>query len=679
MTLRALLVGLTGALFIAGFGYINNNIISLEPIESGHLLPVGVIGLMLLVLLAINPLLFLFRRRWAFRPAECAVVVSMMLVACSIPGRGLMEQFTTSLVMPMHWNKVNPSWRHNDLMGYVPPALLAADKQDDPEVVEAFIMGKGTPDRRIGLAEVPWEAWRKPLAFWLGLVALTGAAVLSLVLLVHRQWAEHEQLPFPIASFVATMVGREEGRAFGGVFRQRAFWLGFGFVFALRVWNGLYVWFPENLAAVPVRFNFSPLASCWPGLTRAPWGGSLFWPTVYPLVIGFSFFLATDVSFTLGISQFLFVPIAAALVSYGVEMQSSYMAGGPMGWHRSGAYLALAVMIAYIGRRYYTQAFKRAFLGHSEDPIEAHVAWACRILVAALILMTGLLISQGLDWTLAIGTVGLIVVMFLGVSRLSAETGMFLIHPRWQPLGVFLGLFGPYALGPEALVIIGLVCVVISLDPSQSLVAYFTNALRLSSRLKVPAARSGIVAGLTYAGCVALAVVVVLWAQYNYGCPKYNWTFERVPTMTFRPADDAVSNLVARGTLEESENLAPLQRLSRIQPETTYLWAAGTGFFLVLLVSSLRLRIPRWPLHPVLFLVWASYPMATLHHSFLLGWIIKVMVTKYGGQRAYHTCKPTMAGLIAGDLGGVFVFMIVGAIYYLVTGDPPLPYRVYPR
>ncbi len=679
MTLRAFLIGIAAALFIAGFGYINNHVILLEPLESGHLIPISVVGVLLLIMLVLNPLLFRIRRSLAFRPAEVGLIIALMLIACSIPGRGLMEQFTPSMIMPIHWNKTYPSWQRNKLLDYVPSAMFAADKQEGSDAVESFVMGKGTPSEDIGIGDVPWAAWRKPLMVWLPLVLLTSTASICLVLVVQKQWVEHEQLPYPIATFMSGLMERGSDSAVGRLFRSRMFWLGFGLIFALRFWNGLYTWMPQELVPIKVRFDFMPVSRLWPMALKAPWAGLLFRPTIYPLVVGFSFFLASDVALSLGLCQFLFIPIAAVFVSYGVEMHSSYMAGGAMGWHRAGAYMAFALMIFYMGRRYYTQVLRRAVGGSSSDQIESHVVWACRGLAVALVLMTAILVSQGLDWTIAIITVGLVMIMFLGVSRISAETGMFFIHPRWQPLGVFLGLFGAYALGPKALIIVGLVCVVLSLDPSQSLMAYFTNALRMSTRLKLNPAKTAATAWGTYAAGLALATVVVLWAQYNHGCTKYGWSFQRVPTMSFRPADTAVDSLEARGVREESENLTPIQRLTRIQPETKFLWAAGTGFALVLLTSWLRLRLPWWPLHPILFLVWSSYSAATLHHSFLLGWFIKVMATKYGGQQIYHRLKPTMAGLIAGDLFGVFVFMIVGAIYYMVTGDPPVLYRVYPR
>jgi hypothetical protein len=55
--------------------------------------------------------------------------------------------------------------------------------------------------------------------------------------------------------------------------------------------------------------------------------------------------------------------------------------------------------------------------------------------------------------------------------------------------------------------------------------------------------------------------------------------------------------------------------------------------------------------------------------SFMIGWIIKTLVNKYGGEKMYQSLKPFMIGVIAGDMAGQFVPMLAGTVYYLVTGD----------
>jgi len=81
MTARALIIGLIGAMFIAGFGYINDQVFGFESFTSGHLLPIIVVGLMFITMIILNPLLFRARRSWLLRPAEMTLVVVLMMGA----------------------------------------------------------------------------------------------------------------------------------------------------------------------------------------------------------------------------------------------------------------------------------------------------------------------------------------------------------------------------------------------------------------------------------------------------------------------------------------------------------------------------------------------------------------------------------------------------------------------
>jgi len=81
----------------------------------------------------------------------------------------------------------------------------------------------------------------------------------------------------------------------------------------------------------------------------------------------------------------------------------------------------------------------------------------------------------------------------------------------------------------------------------------------------------------------------------------------------------------------------------------------------------------------VMFLVWRTYPIANFSHSFLLGWLIKAAVTKFGGGKAYHRTVPLMIGVIAGDLLGGLIFNVHGVLHYFAVGAKlPSIYRIFP-
>jgi hypothetical protein len=115
-----------------------------------------------------------------------------------------------------------------------------------------------------------------------------------------------------------------------------------------------------------------------------------------------------------------------------------------------------------------------------------------------------------------------------------------------------------------------------------------------------------------------------------------------------------------------------------MSPKPSFLIPFGSAFLLVGLFTLLRHRYARFPLHPVLFLFGIIYEARMMGFSFLLGWLVKSLITRYGGARAYQRVKPLMIGLIAGELMAGLVPLLVGALYSVLAGRPPIPFRILP-
>jgi len=177
-----------------------------------------------------------------------------------------------------------------------------------------------------------------------------------------------------------------------------------------------------------------------------------------------------------------------------------------------------------------------------------------------------------------------------------------------------------------------------------------------------------------------LAVVIGLVATYDAGTPKQcRWSYDVLPKLPFQAIEPEILQLKGEGRLEEAETLPWYSRLSGLRPKKNALGAAGFGFLAVLVFSFLRLRPPKWPLHPVLFLVWVTWPMYVFSYSILLGWLVKKLSIRFGGYAVVKRLRPLMFGVISAEILGALIFMVVGAIYFLITGKPPVSYRYFPR
>ncbi len=695
MSVRAVILGLLGAMLIGVVAFLNDDVWVLSSFVGSHL-PAFVFGSLIVTAVVLNPLLYLVNRSWRLAPKELAVIVMMMLVACSIPSYGFLGTYVKSQIMPTDRYRTELGWQKNGLREYTPSHMLAAEGKYVPEFTDSGMTGAGERGEPISMDEVPWRFWSESLTTWVPLVVLMAVAAICLALIFHRQWSTAERLRYPIAEVARVFMEQDPDRASPSLFRSGGFWWGLGIVLFVRVSNGIYIWSDGNWIKIPMLLDFYPILWNSPSLFKAD--GMVWWwfaPRIFPTVIAIAFLLATDVSLSVGIAPIAFTAVSWVLLykfgySLAAANASDYMVGGVAIWQRFGSYLALAMVIGYTGRRYYSGVLKSALAMRARDGVEAYAAWACRILIVAVVLMMLILSWMGVPWPMAILTVLLVLLVFVGISRVNAESGLFINWSRWQPLGVLLGLFGAAAMGPRAIMIIGLVCVMFTAQPLESLMTFFMNGLRMCDRQKIGPARVARTAMGTYLLVLAIAIPVVLWAAHNYGVQRgrytHRWSTATMPYFYYDAGDKQVTELKIEGLLAKSESYSPTERLANMAVfETWKIWenkfvvAAGLGVVGVLGFSMIRLRNPRWPIHPMIFLVWGTRHTAEVSASFLLGWAIKSAVTKLGGLPAYKTARKFMFGAIAGDLSGALIFMLVGMINYTITGEVEKTYYFFPQ
>jgi hypothetical protein len=94
--------------------------------------------------------------------------------------------------------------------------------------------------------------------------------------------------------------------------------------------------------------------------------------------------------------------------------------------------------------------------------------------------------------------------------------------------------------------------------------------------------------------------------------------------------------------------------------------AMGAGAVVTVLLGAMRLRFWWWPFHPIGYLAAHTWVMYMYWSPFMIGWIAKTLVVRYGGLRLYRATVPLAIGFIAGDLTNEVLWGVVT----LVTGVP---------
>ncbi len=684
LTIRSVIIGLLFVAFVCSYTYFNDHVMR-QTMFVGNNMPISVYGLLVIFLVFFYPLLRRINRRLALTPAELAVILALTLASCAIPGANLLRLFTPTLLMPHRFAQTEPGWEKQKVMDLVPDGMLTDVKGDEERVLNGFARGLGEANRHISPAAVPWRAWKRPMLFWMPILLSLWIALIGLAVVVHRQWMDHEHLPYPLVTFTKALLPGADG-SMSPVFGNRLFWLGLIPVMLIHVYNYLVVWFPDYLlGAIPLGVDFSPLVKLFPTFDKGGGldlvGGPSF-RHLYFTVLAVAYFLPKDVSLSLGIGPFLWCIIAGLLTTYGIGT-TGWQGGWPFGIQRegmviTGAYFASLLVLLYTGRQYYAAVFKRAFGLRTRDAVEPAAVWGARVFMISLLLFVvySARVAQ-LDWPIAL-LLGLgLVAIYLVMGRLIAETGLFFIVVTGTPATVLWAFIGAKALGPQILLIIFMFCIVLFYDSREALMPYVVNALKLADDCKVKVGRTA--AGMVLAVLVGLGVgiPVTLYFQYDHGVDLAAWDVNQ-PKVPFNEVIGAMQRLDAQGQLATAGAATGLRRFADIAPHKAGLAAFGLAVAAVLVFSALRLRFANWPLHPVMFLVWSTYAGKCFAQSFIVGWLVKAAVMKYGGANIYQRLKPVMFGLVAGEMLGGLVPMVVSLIYYLVTGDQPKTFMVMP-
>ncbi|PTY06817.1 hypothetical protein DB346_00745 [Verrucomicrobia bacterium LW23] len=120
MNFRSVTLGLLFGLCIPVLDVLNNGVLRQSIYLIGNQLPLGVFGVVALMLLVWNPLIGRLRGSWVLNSGEIVVAAAIALAVCGWPGSNFMRMFATGLAMPSHYVKTKASWQSANVMSYLP-------------------------------------------------------------------------------------------------------------------------------------------------------------------------------------------------------------------------------------------------------------------------------------------------------------------------------------------------------------------------------------------------------------------------------------------------------------------------------------------------------------------------------------------------------------------------------
>lgn len=693
LTIKSLLFSLLGIFIISGLTGYHDSVL-MGTFMVGNHLPAGGVAYIALVGLLWNGLWQLFSylgkserlERFILSTKEMTLVFVATFVSCYAPSSGLFRYFHRMIMLPWKFFLNKEAWRESGVLTeFLNPNLFPSPVPIDDSVIttkayetvyNGFFTGLRMGNETVPLWDLPLGAWWGVVSLWGPLLLTLALAVIAMQFLVHRQWAYHEQLSFPLAQVMNTFcVVDEKKKGIPLIFRNRLFWWGMIPLFLLLMLQYISMWYPQSFPSLSevlpnMRQWWLPITNNVPILKKTPAGWTLDSQTLYFTIVGVAYFVSSEVSLTLGLAPVLLGIFGIAYFgATGVALDGTWVENS-----RVGAAVGFTIILLYTGRAYYGAVLRRAFgfkksgddsigIGTKDDVS----VLAARILMLATIGFVVMLTIMGSSLIMSIFYALSVLIMYLVLSRLVCETGIPFVQ-GWPPASFLLRAFGPAAMGPKSLTFLLWGTGIIAQDARECLMPYVATGVKVAddNGIKLKKLFGFIVVAVVLS--IAIAYLCSTYALYNYGPMTDAWAAKQLPQLYLDQAARSIGNMKATGVFEASVASGQFARLSLIS-STPKVWSFFfMGLFSVVVLYMLRFRFTKFPIHPLLFVIWGLYPSNMTWGSFLIGWFIKILVVKFGGGSVYQKLKPFFVGIISAELLVVGICLIVDFLHFLIFG-----------
>jgi hypothetical protein len=668
ITWRSIGVGLTGVLLLCGLSPYNDFIVN-NTFLVGNFLPIGLLLFFLMVVLLVNAPLHAWAPRWAMNRRELIVAMSMTLVACGLPGAGLMRYLPSQIVGLWNEGAKNPEYAAMldemalpDWMFPTYAGQTTAERGFDPITQNYFSRVPGVDDSFAArFAAVPWRVWARPTVAWTFFSFVMLGSFLCIVWIVRHQWTENERLLFPLATVYASVIEPpESGRAFNRLFRMPSFWIVFGAVFCVHSMEALNYYLPAYFPPIPMRYDLGAIFS------NEPWvyvTGDLKTATLYFCVIGICYFLPLQISLSVWLFFILFQITLMIAGTYRTELNGAMQAD-----QFFGALIPYAGSVIWIGRSQWKLIGRQMIRGWREgEPRGRYAPYALAgwTLVLLFTLGVAFLMVAGASAVGAITCMAALLTLHLCVARIVAETGMPFLNFYGNLDRPWLYLIDSQGHGirttNKSYLLTQMSASIYSSDIRESPAVYMSHAYRLGDR---PGWRRT----LPFTLCLLAALVV---GFFTAGTAKLYTQYSHDITLDARaePPDNYGNRQnIAENTLRRSYVYGyqggPRENHSRLGH-----LAIGGTVSLGLILG--RLSSASFPLHPVGFLLAYTWPVSKIWFSMFVGWVVKLLLTRFGGIELYRKARGVFLGLILGDAFVAAFWLIVS----LVLNAMGLPYK----
>lgn len=488
---------------------------------------------------------------------------------------------------------------------------------------------------RFVIGDIPWSHWRRPMFHWCLLLGLTYVVLMTLNVLIFRQWAHNEKLVYPLAELPQLIAATDEGTLIPKLFRSGLFWLGFCIAAGVLGWNVLCALELDQLRGLTpldLRNSWSPYIA---GGLLDPLRGKFGRSMVFFTVVGITFMTPKHVSFSLwGFSIFYLLQILV-LTKLGYEIESNNMTyklnfrtaqGG-------GALLVFASVVLFKCRRYLFSALTPSTV--AELPRDER--WELRLssflflgCSAAVILVLWRGMGANLVYVLLVGFIAILV--NIAFMRAVAEGGLLGFKSYFNPFHFIRNVLG-FDRGWNSATLFSpllLFYAVLCYDVKTLISPAMATSLKIRQDQHLERVRFHLAVTVAIIVAIAASIVTTLMLAYNGGADAMSrWFLNNLPRNQFAILSEMVS------VPQEASAM------------NTNWMIAGALLMASLLFMRRRLF---WLPHPIGLIMFVNPMMGAYWFSIFLGWLANALVSKYGSRHTYYRARSFFLGLVVGEI-----------------------------
>ncbi|MBT3269493.1 hypothetical protein HN371_20280 [Candidatus Poribacteria bacterium] len=539
-----------------------------------------------------------------FTRAEILAIYTCVSIGVGISGADRMYDLVT-LLGHGHWFATAENDWAGLFLRFVPEWLTVQDET----ALKGWYGGASTLYTARNL-----RIWAPVILRWSAFIVALHVVMLGANLVIRRQWVETERLSYPVIQ-----LPQEMSNLGGGFFRGPWLWIGVGIGAAIDIVNGLNYLYPSvpslggKLFDLQLVFKEKP----WNAIGWSPMG-------VFPFAVGMSFFIPLDLAFSCWAFWLIW---RAERVLFAMIGASGVARGGTISYESEqshGAYIGLCLLAIWMSRDHLKHAFRQVVQptsGGSDGEAFRYRTMTVLMVVAAVFIAVFWARAGMSAWVIILYFTIWMAISF-AITRLRAELGSPVHDLHFiGPDEILPRLFGVRRLGGANLTTFSYLYF-LNRAHRAHIMPHQLEGMRLAHTARSPLRR------LTWLMLLASVVGVLsaFWAYVSMAYWEGGWqrgweSFRRLERWMTNPTP----------------------------PDGPALAFVSFGVLLTLALAALRMRYIWWELHPVGYAISGSWAINPMIGSIFVGWLLKLLILKFGGIRMHRASTPLFLGLILGE------------------------------